>query len=115
MFCLQFLDVFGLDKGLQACEISAPEAAVLLDPGVNGAQWFRIELVHAMASLAVFAHQMRSAQEAEMLRDGGARDWESVRDLSGGLGTYVRVKGERPLKTGDRIRIGQQTLQLEAL
>jgi pSer/pThr/pTyr-binding forkhead associated (FHA) protein len=38
-----------------------------------------------------------------------------IRDLSGGLGTYIRVKGERPLKAGDRIRIGQQTLQLEAL
>ena len=38
-----------------------------------------------------------------------------IRDLSGGLGTYIRVKGERALKAGDRIRIGQQTLQLEAL
>ncbi len=38
-----------------------------------------------------------------------------IRDLSGGLGTYIRVKGERPLKPGDRLRIGQQTLQLEAL
>ena len=28
---------------------------------------------------------------------------------------YSRVKGERPLKTGDRVRVGQQTLQLEAL
>jgi pSer/pThr/pTyr-binding forkhead associated (FHA) protein len=38
-----------------------------------------------------------------------------IRDLSGGLGTFVRVKGERPLKVGDRVRVGQQTLQLEAL
>jgi pSer/pThr/pTyr-binding forkhead associated (FHA) protein len=38
-----------------------------------------------------------------------------IRDLSGGLGTYIRVKGERALKAGDRLRIGQQTLQLEAL
>jgi len=38
-----------------------------------------------------------------------------IRDLSGGLGTYVRVKGERALKVGDRVRVGQQTLQLEAL
>ncbi|MBL8956265.1 MAG: FHA domain-containing protein [Myxococcaceae bacterium] len=38
-----------------------------------------------------------------------------IRDLSGGLGTYVRVKGERQLKVGDRVRVGQQTLQLEAL
>ena len=38
-----------------------------------------------------------------------------VRDLSGGLGTYVRISGERALKAGDRLRIGQQTLQIEAL
>lgn len=38
-----------------------------------------------------------------------------LRDLSGGLGTFVRASGERPLKAGDRIRIGQQTLQVEAL
>lgn len=38
-----------------------------------------------------------------------------IRDLSGGLGTFVRAKDERPLKPGDRLRIGQQTLQVEAL
>jgi pSer/pThr/pTyr-binding forkhead associated (FHA) protein len=38
-----------------------------------------------------------------------------IRDLSGGLGTFVRVQGERPLKTSDRVRIGQQTLQVELL
>ncbi len=38
-----------------------------------------------------------------------------IRDLSGGLGTFVRASGERALKAGDRIRVGQQTLQVEAL
>ncbi len=38
-----------------------------------------------------------------------------IRDLSGGLGTYIRVTNERPLKAGDRLRIGQQTLQVELL
>ncbi|MBX7101436.1 MAG: FHA domain-containing protein, partial [Myxococcaceae bacterium] len=38
-----------------------------------------------------------------------------VRDLSGGLGTYVRINGERQLKPGDRVRVGQQTLQVELL
>lgn len=42
-------------------------------------------------------------------------DGAMIRDLSGGLGTYVRVTGERPLKAGDRLRVGQQTLQVEAL
>jgi pSer/pThr/pTyr-binding forkhead associated (FHA) protein len=38
-----------------------------------------------------------------------------IRDLSGGLGTYTRINGERALKAGDRIRVGQQTLQVELL
>ena len=38
-----------------------------------------------------------------------------IRDLSGGLGTFVRAEGERTLKVGDRIRMGQQTLQVEQL
>ena len=42
-------------------------------------------------------------------------DGAMVRDLSGGAGTYVRVQGERVLKAGDRVRIGQQTLQVELL
>lgn len=37
-----------------------------------------------------------------------------LRDLSGGLGTYVRIGvQERALRPGDRVRIGQQTLQIE--
>jgi pSer/pThr/pTyr-binding forkhead associated (FHA) protein len=42
-------------------------------------------------------------------------DGAMIRDLSGGLGTYVRISGERALKAGDRLRVGQQTLQVEAL
>jgi pSer/pThr/pTyr-binding forkhead associated (FHA) protein len=38
-----------------------------------------------------------------------------IRDLSGGLGTFVKVSGERQLKAGDRMRVGQQTLQVELL
>jgi len=37
-----------------------------------------------------------------------------LRDLSGGLGTFIRLaEKERPLKQGDRVRIGQQTLTVE--
>lgn len=38
-----------------------------------------------------------------------------IRDLSGGLGTYVRIHRERALKPGDRLRIGQQTIQVDLL
>lgn len=38
-----------------------------------------------------------------------------LRDLSGGLGTFVRLSGaEHPLGPGDRIRIGEQLLQVDA-
>jgi len=38
-----------------------------------------------------------------------------LRDLSGGLGTFVRLTGtERALNPGDKIRIGNQVLQVEA-
>ncbi len=37
-----------------------------------------------------------------------------LRDLSGGLGTFVRISGERTLSFGDRIRLGEQILQVEA-
>ena len=37
-----------------------------------------------MASDAVFADEASAAQQAKMLRDGGARDGEGAGDLSGG-------------------------------
>lgn len=41
----------------------------------------------------------------------------TLRDLSGGLGTYVRIPplSERALRPGDRVRLGQHVLQVEAL
>ena len=40
-----------------------------------------------------------------------------LRDLSGGLGTYVRIAPsvERPLRPGDRVRLGQHILQVELM
>jgi pSer/pThr/pTyr-binding forkhead associated (FHA) protein len=40
-----------------------------------------------------------------------------LRDLSGGLGTYVRIpaRAERLLRPGDRVRVGQHILQVELL
>jgi pSer/pThr/pTyr-binding forkhead associated (FHA) protein len=40
----------------------------------------------------------------------------TLRDLSGGLGTFVHLAGsERPLASGDLVRIGEQVLQVETL
>lgn len=40
-----------------------------------------------------------------------------LRDLSGGLGTYVRIAPsvERPLRPGDRVRLGQHIVQVEVM
>lgn len=40
-----------------------------------------------------------------------------LRDLSGGLGTFVRLQPavDRPLTPGDRLRVGEQILEVEAL
>jgi pSer/pThr/pTyr-binding forkhead associated (FHA) protein len=39
----------------------------------------------------------------------------TLRDVSGGLGTFVRLPPgiERPLSAGDRVRIGQQVIQVD--
>ncbi len=40
-----------------------------------------------------------------------------LRDLSGGLGTYVRIPSgvDRPLRPGDRVRLGQHVVQVEVM
>lgn len=40
-----------------------------------------------------------------------------LRDLSGGLGTYVRLQPavDRPLTPGDRLRVGEQIIEVEAI
>lgn len=42
-------------------------------------------------------------------------DGALLKDLSGGLGTFIRISDERALKPGDRLRVGQQTLLVESL
>src|ERR1700689_5473850 len=69
------------DERFQVVETGGPEVAVLADPGVDGAQGLRIKLVDTVAAFAVFANQVRAAQQAQVLGNGGTRDRESVGDL----------------------------------
>ena len=62
VFCLQFFGVFLFHKGLQACEIRAPEGSVLLNPGVDGAERLRVELVDTVPTFAVLANKVGAAQ-----------------------------------------------------
>ncbi|MGA8273747.1 MAG: hypothetical protein WB919_19450 [Candidatus Sulfotelmatobacter sp.] len=84
-FLIGFLGVFGFDEGLQAIEIQFPEVAVLIEPGVDGAERLGIELVDAVASLAMLTNEMGAAKQAQMLGDGGAGDGKGSGNFSGGL------------------------------
>ena len=80
-----------------------PELAVLIEPGVDGAQRFGIELVDAMAAFAMFMDQVSAAQEAKMFRDGGAGNREGSGDGSGGLAAAAQQ-----IKDGAAGRVGQR-------
>ena len=82
---MRFPGVLGFDEDFQIGQAGAPEAAVLLDPGVDGAERLGIEFVNAVTAFAMFADQVGAAQQAQVLGDGRARDREGFGDLSGRL------------------------------
>src|ERR1700730_900753 len=79
---LRFFCVFCLHECFQAGQVRAPESTVVLEPGVHSSQWFGIELINAVASFAMFAHQMRPTQQSQVLRDCRTRNWEGSRDVA---------------------------------
>jgi hypothetical protein len=93
---LRFPRVFGFHECFQAGKAGAPETAVLFQPGVYGTERFWVQLVDAKAAFTVFAHQMRAAQEAQVLRDGRARDGKGSGDLSSGLAAAAQEVENSP-------------------
>ena len=77
--------VLGFDKTLQVSKAYLPESAVFVQPGIDGAERFGIELVDTVAAFAMFPHQVRAAQKAQMFGDGGAGNGESSGNVTGGL------------------------------
>ncbi|MGC2020649.1 MAG: hypothetical protein WA654_06270, partial [Candidatus Sulfotelmatobacter sp.] len=77
-----FFGMFGFHELFEAGQIRAPEAAVLIEPGVDGAERFRIELVDTVAAFAVLLHEMGAAEEAEVFGDGGAGNGKGASDFS---------------------------------
>jgi hypothetical protein len=63
----QLPGVFGFHKGFQVAQARGPELAVLLNPRVDRAQRFRIQLIHTMAAFPVLANQMSTAQQTQVL------------------------------------------------
>lgn len=75
----------GLEEGFEVGELVRPEKAVVLEPTIDGAEGLRVETVKAVAADALFVDEMGVAEQAEVLGDGRAGDWEGASDLSRGL------------------------------
>jgi hypothetical protein len=58
--------VLGLNEALEARQVRFPESAVLIEPGINGAKRLGVELVNAMAALAVFTYQVGATKQFQM-------------------------------------------------
>jgi hypothetical protein len=56
-----FSCVFGFDECLQAGQVCGPEIAMVIEPGVDGAQGFGIELVNAFPAFAMLLDKMGPA------------------------------------------------------
>ena len=88
--------MFGFDEGFQIAETGGPEDAVMLDPGIDRPQRFGIELVDAVTALAMLAHQVRAAEQAEMFGDGGTGNGKGAGDLPGGLAATAKKVEDGP-------------------
>jgi hypothetical protein len=97
-----FFGVFGFDELFQAGQTDAPEAAVLVEPVVYGAERFGIELVDAVAAFAMLVHKVGATQQAKVLGDGGTGNREGSGDFSGGLAAPAQQ-----VEDGAASRIGQ--------
>ena len=82
--------MLGFYKGFEVGQASGPEAAVVFEPAVDGAQRFRIELVNPVASFAMLAHQVRAPQQAQVLGDRGTGYGEGSGNVSGGLAAAAK-------------------------
>jgi len=74
--------MFGFHKRFQAGQVCAPEAAVLLDPGIDGTKRFGIQLVNAVTSFTMFANKVRAAQQPKMLGNRGTGNRKRSCDLA---------------------------------
>jgi hypothetical protein len=99
--------VLGFHEFLQLIQARCPEDAVLLDPRVDGAERFRVELVNAIASFAMLTDEVSAAQEAEMLGDSRTGYRKGVGDLSGGLtATAEEIENGSPGWIGEGLKGG---------
>jgi hypothetical protein len=104
---LCFFGVFSFDKRFQVCETGGPELPVLLDPGVYGAERFRIEMVNAVAAFSVLAYQMRVTKKTEMLGNRRPGNGKGIGDLSCRLAaTAQKIQNSAASGVGERLKSG---------
>jgi hypothetical protein len=77
--------VFCFYECFQAGEVSMPEDAIVLQPGVDFFQRLGIEIVPTAPSFAPLLYQVRTPQQAQMPRNRGPRNREGAGDLTSGL------------------------------
>lgn len=81
LLALLFGGIFGFDESFQVVQAGSPEDAILLDPVIDGAEGFGIELIDAMAAVAILADKMSAAEQAQVFGDGRSRNWKSAGNL----------------------------------
>lgn len=79
------IGIFGFDEGLEIVEAHGPEAAVVLEPGIDGAQGFGVEVIDSMPAFAMLADEMGAAEQAQMPGNSRPGHGKRLRDGSGGL------------------------------
>jgi hypothetical protein len=99
---LGFSCVLGFNKSLQIGEAHFPEVPVLIEPGIDGAKRFGIELVNPVAAFAMFTDEMGAAQQAQVLGDGGTGDGKGSGNVSRGLAAAAQQ-----IEHGAAGRVGQ--------
>jgi hypothetical protein len=104
--------IFRFDERLEIVEVHGPEAAVLLEPGVDSAQRFRIEVVDAMAAFPVLANEVGAAEQSQVSRDSWARHGKRLGNGSGGLAaTAQKIENRAPRGIGDGLERGLGVLR----
>jgi hypothetical protein len=88
--CFAFAPLPRFQESFQIIEARCPEHPVLLDPGVDRAQRLRIELVYAMSPFPMFANQVGTSQQPQVLGNCRPRDGKSTGDLSRWLAALAK-------------------------
>lgn len=97
--------MFGFHEYFQIVQTIGPEDTVLIDPRIDGAQRFRIELIHPVATLAVFSDEVGAAEQFQVFGDCRPRDRKSAGDLPRGLTSAPQqIQNCAPRGIGQRLK-----------